>query len=126
MYTDLNSEDFRQQFASGESGEYQFIDVREEEEHAEVHIPGAINIPLSEFAARLDEISEDAPVVLVCNTGVRSSQAALFLAGMGYDQDLIFNLEDGTKGWMKKGYKIEGEASEQGRAGRPRPFGLMN
>jgi len=112
MYTDLNSEDFRQQFASGESGEYQFVDVREEEEHAEVHIPGAINIPLSEFAARLDEISDDAPVVLFCNTGVRSSQAALFLAGMGYDQDLIFNLEDGTKGWMKKGYKIEGEASE--------------
>ena len=107
MYTDINSEDFRGQFASGESGEYQLIDVREEEEHAEVHIPGTINIPLSEFPARLDEVSEDAPVVLVCNTGVRSSQAALLLAGMGYDQDLIFNLEDGTKGWMKKGYQVE-------------------
>lgn len=109
MYTDISSEDYRDQFASGEGGECQFIDVREEEEHAEVHIPGAINIPLSEFPARMDEISEDAPVVLVCNTGVRSSQAALFLSGMGYDPDLIYNLEDGTKGWMKKGYAIEGE-----------------
>ncbi|MDE2777974.1 MAG: rhodanese-like domain-containing protein [Chloroflexota bacterium] len=107
MYTDINSEDFREQFLDGDLGEYQFIDVREEDEHAEVHIPGAVNIPLSEFAARFDEISEDARVALVCNTGVRSSEAALFLLGMGYDQDLIYNLEDGTKGWMNKGYKVE-------------------
>ena len=111
MYTDISSEDFRERFASGGR---QFIDVREEEEHAEAHIPGAINIPLSEFPARLDEIDEDAPVVLVCNTGVRSSQAALFLAGMGYDQDLIYNLEDGTKGWLKKGYAVD-------RLGGPQP-----
>ena len=104
MYTDINSEDYREQFASGEGGEYQFIDVREDEEHAEAHIPGTINIPLSEFPARFDEISEDVPVVLVCNTGVRSSQAALFLAGMGYDQ--LYNLEDGTKGWREKGYTV--------------------
>ncbi len=114
MYSDISSEDFREQFARGASGDYQFIDVREEEEHAEAHIPGAINIPLSEFPARLDEISEDGPVVLVCNTGVRSSQAALFLAGMGYEEDLLFNLEDGTKGWRQKGYAIAGEL-----AGKP-------
>ena len=112
MYSDINSDDYREQFLDGDFGEYQFIDVREEEEHAEVHIPGAVNIPLSEFPARFDEIGEDAPVVLVCNTGVRSSQAALFLAGMGYDQDFIYNLEDGTKGWMKKGYPIEGKLAE--------------
>ncbi len=112
MYTDISCEDFREQFASDESVDCQFIDVRKEEEHAEVHIPGTVNIPLSEFPARIDEISEEAPVILVCNTGVRSSQAALFLAGMGYDQDLIYNLEDGTKGWIKKGYTIEGEMAE--------------
>ena len=106
MYTDISCEDFRAQFDSDESVDCQFIDVREEEEHDEVHIPGTVNIPLSEFPARIDEISEEAPVILVCNTGVRSSQAALFLAGMGYDQDLIYNLEDGTKGWIKKGYAV--------------------
>ncbi|MCY4061486.1 MAG: rhodanese-like domain-containing protein [Chloroflexi bacterium] len=107
MYTDISSEGFRHEFASGAGGDFQFIDVREEEEHAEVHIPGTINIPLSEFPARFDEISEEAPVILVCNTGVRSSEAALFLLGMGYDQDQIYNLEDGTKGWMNKGYNVE-------------------
>ncbi len=105
MYSDISSEEFREQFASGDGADYQFIDVREEEEHAEAHIPGVTNIPLSEFMARVDEISEDTPVLLVCNTGVRSAQAALFLASMGYEQ--LYNLEEGTKGWMKKGYAVE-------------------
>lgn len=107
MYTDIDSDSYREQFLGGDSGEYQLIDVREEEEYAAAHIPGTINIPLSEFPARFDEISEESPVLLVCNTGVRSSQAALFLAGMGYED--LYNLEDGTKGWMKKGYSVDGE-----------------
>ena len=107
MYTDIDSEAYREQFGNRDSGEYQLIDVREEEEYAAAHIPGTINIPLSEFPARIDEISEESPVFLVCNTGVRSSQAALFLAGMGYED--LYNLEDGTKGCMKKGYPVEGE-----------------
>ncbi len=107
MYTDIDSEAYREQFGNRDSGEHQLIDVREEEEYAAAHIPGTINIPLSEFPARIDEISEESSVFLVCNTGVRSSQAALFLAGMGYED--LYNLEDGTKGWMKKGYPVEGE-----------------
>ena len=102
MYSDINSEEYREQFTDSD---HQFIDVREAEEHAEGHIPGAANIPLSEFMARVDEIDEEAAVVLVCNTGARSAQAALYLASMGYEQ--IYNLEEGTKGWMKKGYAVE-------------------
>ena len=105
MYTDISNDDYREQFLSGESGAYQLIDVREDDEHAAAHIPGASNIPLSEFMARVDEISEDEPVLLVCNTGVRSSQAALYLASMGYED--IYNLEEGTKGWLKQGYAVE-------------------
>ena len=105
MYIDISSEDYRLRFASGEHGEYQFIDVRETDEYAQAHIPGAVNIPLSEFQRRMDEISEDAPVLLVCRTGVRSAQAAMFMASMGYDE--LYNLEEGTRGWMKKGYAVE-------------------
>ena len=108
MYSDINSDDLRGRFASG----CQLIDVREADEYAEAHIPGAANIALSEFPARFDEIDEDAPVVLVCNTGVRSSEAALFLLGMGYDADKVFNLEDGTKGWRAMGYALEGDMAE--------------
>ncbi len=110
MYNDLNIETFQSQFESGASGAFQFVDVREQDEYAEGHIPGAVNIPLTEFMARVDEVSEDEPVVLVCNTGVRSSQAALFLVSMGYED--IYNLDDGTKGWIKQGRAIETETPE--------------
>ncbi len=110
MYTDINSDALREQFGGRDGGEYQLIDVREQEEYAAAHIPGTINIPLSEFTARFDEINEQRPVLLVCNTGIRSSQAALFLAGMGYED--LYNLEDGTKGWMQKGYPVDVEAAD--------------
>lgn len=110
MYSDISSEEYLAQFESGDSGDYQFIDVREEEEYAAAHIPGVTNIPMTEFMARIDEISEDEPVVLVCNTGIRSSQAAMFMVSMGYED--IYNLEDGAKGWMKKGYSVESELLE--------------
>ena len=102
MYIDINSEEYREQFADSE---HQFVDVREEDEYAAGHIPGAANMPLSEFMARVDEIGEDDLVVLVCNTGVRSAQAALYLASMGYEQ--VYNLEEGTKGWINKGYAVD-------------------
>ncbi len=105
MYTDISSETYRERFASGDEGEHQFIDVREADEYAQAHIPGTTHIPMSEFQRRMDEISEESPVVLVCHTGVRSAQVAMFMASMGYDE--VYNLEDGTKGWMKKGYAVE-------------------
>ncbi|MCY4145375.1 MAG: rhodanese-like domain-containing protein [Chloroflexi bacterium] len=105
MYTDLSSDQYRQRFANCDPDSYQLIDVREDDEYAEAHLPGAVNIPLSEFMARVDEIDEDMPALLVCNTGVRSSQAALYLASLGYAQ--LYNLEDGTKGWREKGYPVE-------------------
>ena len=105
MYIDLSSDDYRQQFQSGASGDYQLIDVREDDEYGAAHIPGAINIPLSEFMARVDEIDEELPALLVCNTGVRSSQAAMYLASLGYEE--LYNLEDGTKGWLLDGHAVE-------------------
>ena len=51
------------------------IDVRNPEEYAQGHIPGAINIPVSEFPARLEEIPADRPVLLLCLAGKRSTLA---------------------------------------------------
>ena len=64
MYTDIDSDVFREEFGNRDSGEYQLIDVREQEEYAAAHIPGALNIPLSELPARFDEISEESPALL--------------------------------------------------------------
>lgn len=48
------------------------IDVRESFEYEEGHIHGAINIPLSEFRSRLDEIPKDRPVYVHCLSSQRS------------------------------------------------------
>lgn len=42
------------------------LDVRPEDEFAEGHLPGAINIPLSQIKQRLTELPEDQEVVAYC------------------------------------------------------------
>jgi NADPH-dependent 2,4-dienoyl-CoA reductase/sulfur reductase-like enzyme/rhodanese-related sulfurtransferase len=61
------------------------IDVREKPEYARGHIKNAINIPLSEFRDRLDEIPKDRPVYLHCRSSQRSYNAIMALQGLGYD-----------------------------------------
>ena len=47
------------------------IDVREEAEWNEVHIPGALLIPLSQFVARQGEIPEGRALIMQCRSGGR-------------------------------------------------------
>lgn len=68
------------------------IDVREEFEHAQHNI-GGINIPLSEFEQRINEIPQDVPVVLYCRSGGRSSMAAQALLQAGWST--VYNLAGG-------------------------------
>ncbi len=60
------------------------IDVREENEYAQGHIKGALNIPLSQLRRRLDEIPKDRPVYLHCRSSQRSYNAVLALQGHGF------------------------------------------
>lgn len=58
------------------------LDVRRPEEHTEVRIDGALNIPLHELPRRLDEVP-DGEVWVHCAGGYRASVAASFLAAAG-------------------------------------------
>lgn len=61
------------------------VDVREKHEFALGHLKNAVNIPLSEFRGRLDEIPKDQPVYLHCRSSQRSYNAVMALQGLGYD-----------------------------------------
>ena len=62
------------------------VDVRTPEEFQAAHVPGAVNIPLQEVAARMDELKHlKAPLILCCASGNRSGMAERFLAGAGVD-----------------------------------------
>lgn len=67
-----------------ESGEAYVIDVREPSEYAKGHIKGAVNIPMSQFRSRLDEIPRDRPVYVHCRIGQRSYNVARALGQLGF------------------------------------------
>jgi hydroxyacylglutathione hydrolase len=77
------------------------VDVREHDEYAHGHVPGAVNIPQADLALRLDEIPRDRPVLTICQWGSRSYRAAQFLVQVGYRD--VASVADGTGGWQEQG-----------------------
>ena len=80
------------------------IDVREESEWNEVHIPGALLIPLSQFVARQSEIPKDRALIMQCRSGSRSGQAALALRTAGRAN--VANLAGGIIDWEAAGLPV--------------------
>jgi rhodanese-related sulfurtransferase len=76
------------------------LDVREATELAGGRIAGSTHIPLGQLAARAFELDRSRPVITVCRSGGRSSQAARFLAAQGYD---VTNLDGGMTRWTTEG-----------------------
>ena len=77
------------------------VDVRNQDEYDDAHVPGVQLIPLPEFAARVDEIPAEGPVYVICAVGGRSRKAAELLISKGVDAT---NVAGGTKGWIDAGY----------------------
>lgn len=80
------------------------LDVREDDEWAAGHAPGAIHIPLGELPSRLAELADAGDgagsVAVTCRGGGRSSRAVAWLTQQGYD---VANLEGGMKAWQSAG-----------------------
>ena len=101
-FANIDSESYRDNF---QPGDHILVDVREDFEWVQGHLPGAIHIPLNQIPDRLDEIPTDMPVVMVCASGNRSYRSSQFLIHNGYME--VYNLSDGTHGWMAKGLPVE-------------------
>ena len=61
------------------------LDVRTQEEYIMGHIPGSVNIPLIELPAEVKRFNSATPVVAICESGARSSQAVRFLKSNGIE-----------------------------------------
>lgn len=79
------------------------IDVRETDEFAAGHVPGAINVPLSTLGENLDKLPSEAFDV-ICQAGGRSARAVEALEARGYDAT---NVEGGTGEWIASGHPVE-------------------
>jgi rhodanese-related sulfurtransferase len=82
------------------------VDVREPNEYATGHVKGAINIPLDELAARVEDVPDAEPVYVICQSGVRSAQGATILNGLGYK---AVSVDGGTQAWIEQGLPLETE-----------------
>ena len=81
----------------------QLIDVRSGSEFASGHIPGAVNIPMDQIEARLDDLRPGVPIILVCQTGKRARMTADLLKPC---QRQISVLEGGTTAWIQAGLPV--------------------
>ena len=76
------------------------IDVRERDEWDAGHIDGADHIALSWLmAGNVPEIDKDQDIILYCQKGMRSLQAAQYLAGLGFSN--LRNMTGGYEKWLK-------------------------
>jgi glyoxylase-like metal-dependent hydrolase (beta-lactamase superfamily II)/rhodanese-related sulfurtransferase len=80
------------------------LDVREPEEYAGGHLPGAVSLPQADLASRLADVPRDRPVYLVCQGGFRSLRAAQFLRQVGYER--VVNVGGGTGAWIEAGREV--------------------
>lgn len=82
-----------------EGGDAILIDVREQYEYIEIHAKDAKLIPLSTFGQHLKEIPQDKDVLLICRSGARSAQAAMFANQAGLKR--LHNVQGGTLSWLQ-------------------------
>ncbi|MGY2744322.1 rhodanese-like domain-containing protein [Arthrobacter sp. UYCu723] len=79
------------------------VDVREDDEYAEVRVAGTRSIPLSRFAQSLAEVPASGTVYVMCAAGGRSAQAAAYLEDQGYD---AVNVAGGINEWQLDGLPV--------------------
>jgi rhodanese-related sulfurtransferase len=73
-----------------ESQEDQFLlDVREPAELAVEYVPDAVNIPLGELRARLDELPDGRDIRVICRSGQRAYYATRILLQEGFDASVV-------------------------------------
>lgn len=83
----------------------QIIDIRPPDEYADGHIPGAINIPMSQLPQQIDEIEWSDDVTVVCPIGQSSVQAAKLIGSYeGADADAVKSMKGGYREWK---YELE-------------------
>jgi len=80
------------------------VDVREESEWAQGHLPGAIHLGKGiierDIEGRVPDLN--APMILYCGGGFRSALAADNLQKMGYKN--VLSMDGGVRGWREKGF----------------------
>jgi rhodanese-related sulfurtransferase len=85
---------------------FTLVDVREESEFAQDHLPGAVHLGRGVIERDIEARAPDlnAPMILYCGGGFRSALAADNLQKMGYNN--VVSMDGGIREWREKNYPL--------------------
>jgi molybdopterin/thiamine biosynthesis adenylyltransferase len=93
--------------SNGHNG-YVVVDVREQHEFEQAHLPGAVHVPRGHLESRIEGAAPDKSqrVITYCASGQRSALAAnTMLKELGYEQ--VESMTGGITLWKDRGYDVE-------------------
>jgi thioredoxin 1 len=91
-------------FAAAHSQGAFVLDVREDDEWAAGHVPGAVHMPMNTVPLRVGDLPRNQPIFVICQGGGRSSQVVAHLREQGIE---AINVAGGTGGWAQRGWPLE-------------------
>ena len=102
---ETNVADVRRRLDAGEK--FILVDVREESEWAQGHLPGAVHLGKGIIERDIESKVPDpaAKMILYCGGGFRSALAADNLQKMGYRN--VESMDGGWKGWVEARFPTE-------------------
>ncbi|QGG94444.1 rhodanese-like domain-containing protein [Actinomarinicola tropica] len=94
--------------------EVHLIDVRTGAEYESAHIPGSYHVPLDTLSEHRDELTRhlEQPVVLICQSGGRATQASEHLAETGLSNVRV--LVGGMGSWVASGGQVNANDARWG------------
>jgi rhodanese-related sulfurtransferase/rubrerythrin len=96
---ELLPDELRHFMARAKEKQYTLIDVRQPQEYAVAHIPGAMLQPLMELESQLFDLPDDRALVFYCHSGARSEIAAALAAEAELSDHPVYHLIGGMLAW---------------------------
>ena len=83
------------------------LDIRTPEEFNEARLANAINVDYydADFADQLDGLDKNAPYVMYCRSGNRSSEAVQTMKDLGFVE--VYEIDGGIVNWFDAGFPVE-------------------
>lgn len=101
----LSPQDVQARIAAGRAV---LVDIREADEFARAHVPGAVSQPLSAWEQAHLSIDPQADVVFTCRTGMRTAGACERLAARVSGDAYV--LDGGLDAWAKAGLPVQADS----------------
>jgi molybdopterin/thiamine biosynthesis adenylyltransferase/rhodanese-related sulfurtransferase len=105
--TEVDPREVHELISNG-ANSYVIVDVREQHEFEESHLPGAVHVPRGHLESRIEGAAPDksSRVITYCASGNRSALAAnTMLTELGYEN--VESMTGGITLWKDRGYEVE-------------------